>query len=105
MNDLHEVELHNDEKDNIFVQCFCNSPNEKIPMWYLYGGITGKGASIGFTPGVMQAYIKSINHVTELIAEEGMEPKKYRAGETLKVVLFASGLYIRCHVATLHLYR
>ena len=39
MNDLHETELHKDDRQDIFVQCFCNSDNEKIPMWYLYGGV------------------------------------------------------------------
>ena len=73
MNDLREIELHKEEKDNIFVQCFSNSPNEKIPMWYLYGGITGKGARIGLTPGVMRDYINSIKYVTELVAEEEMK--------------------------------
>ena len=67
MNDLHETELHKDDKQDVFVQCFCNSDNEKIPMWYLYGGIAGKGASIGFTPRVMIDYIRSITHVTELV--------------------------------------
>ena len=49
MNDLREADLHGAEKEDIFVQCFCNSDTEKIPMWYLYGGIVGRGASIGFT--------------------------------------------------------
>lgn len=67
MNDLHETELHERDKQDIFVQCFCNSNSEKIPMWYLYGGIAGKGASLGFTPRVMLDYIRSIKRVTELV--------------------------------------
>lgn len=82
MNDLRESRLHDADKENIYVQCFCNSGTEKIPMWYLYGGITGKGASIGFTPAVMKEYIKSIQYVTELVKNaEG----KYIPGEQFKI--------------------
>ena len=69
MNDLREADLHGAEKEDIFVQCFCNSDTEKIPMWYLYGGIVGRGASIGFTSGVMLNYIRSIKYVTELVED------------------------------------
>ena len=85
MNDLREIEFHRDEKEDVFVQCFCNSNKEKIPMWYLYGGIVGKGASIGLTPGMMQDYINSIKYVTELIADPRSSIKKYVPGEKLKI--------------------
>ena len=83
MNDLHETELHEKDKQDIFVQCFCNSDSEKIPLWYLYGGIAGKGASFGFTPRVMLDYIRSIRHVTELV----YDPDKgtYVEGEQFEV--------------------
>ena len=70
MNDKHEAELHADMQKDIFVQSFCNSDNEKIPLWYLYGGIAGKGASIGFTPRVMLDYINSIKYARELIKDK-----------------------------------
>ena len=69
MNDMREADLHAAEKEYVFIQCFCNSDTEKIPMWYLYGGIIGRGASIGFTPGVMMNYIRSIKYVTELVED------------------------------------
>lgn len=83
MNDLHETELHKEEKQDIFVQCFCNSDSEKIPMWYLYGGIAGKGASFGFTPRVMLDYIRSITHVTELVFDPASGT--YAAGERFAI--------------------
>lgn len=82
MNDLHESELHKDEKEDIFIQCFCNSNNEKIPMWYLYGGIAGKGACIGFTPRVMMDYINSIKYVTELVYDSNID--SYVIGKQLE---------------------
>ena len=69
MNDMREADLHATEKEEVFIQCFCNSDTEKIPMWYLYGGIVGRGASIGLTPSVMLNYIRSIRYVTELVKD------------------------------------
>ncbi len=63
MNDLNEIRLHESEKDIVHALCFVNSGNEKIPMWYLYGGITGEGISIGFTPSMMLSFIRSIKSV------------------------------------------
>ena len=83
MNDLHEAELHENEKQDVFIQCFCNSDTEKIPMWYLYGGIVGKGASIGFTPAVMRDYIRSIKYVTELVFDKNTN--RFIPGERFEV--------------------
>lgn len=76
MNDMREADLHGEEKEDVFIQCFCNSNTEKIPMWYLYGGIIGRGASIGFTSSLMINYIRSISYVTELVGdpEKGFIP-------------------------------
>lgn len=68
-NDKHEKTTHNGNP--LFVTCFCNSSSEKIPLWYLYSGIEGKGASIKFTPSVMLELIKSINTATLLYGENG----------------------------------
>lgn len=83
MNDIHEAELHKTEKQDIFVQSFCHSDTEKIPMWYLYGGIVGKGASLGLTPGVMRDYINSIKFVTELVYDSDI--KKYVSGRQFEI--------------------
>ena len=64
MNDLDELELHKREREKLFALCFCNSNTEKIPMWYLYSGIAGTGASLGLAPGAMLAFLKSLTTVT-----------------------------------------
>ena len=61
MNDVDEINLHYKEKGLVHCLCVCNSNTEKIPMWYLYAGITGKGVAFGFTPAVMLKLINSIN--------------------------------------------
>ena len=61
MNDLTERSRANAQ--NVFVSCFCNTESEKIPMWYLYGSLTGNGAAIGFTPSKMLEFLNSINYV------------------------------------------
>ncbi len=49
MNDGLEVEWHKDDKESAYVLSFCNSESLNIPMFYLYGGIDGKGCRIQFT--------------------------------------------------------
>lgn len=61
MNDKAEAERHKSVDDKVHALCFCNSDKEKIPMWYMYGGITGKGVAIGLTSAVMLKFIKSID--------------------------------------------
>ncbi len=62
-NDIDEANLHKEDGKNIYTFCLCNSDTEKIPMWYLYAGITGKGARIRLTPGNMKNMISSIEKV------------------------------------------
>lgn len=64
MNDIDEATLHKDEKEYIHCFCLCNSNSEKIPMWYLYAGISGQGVALGFTPSVMLKLINSIRTVS-----------------------------------------
>jgi hypothetical protein len=63
MNDKTEVKLHFDNASKIHALCFCNCNTEKIPMWYLYAGLSGWGASIGITPSEMLKFIKSIDEI------------------------------------------
>jgi hypothetical protein len=63
MNDKSEAELHGDNSKFIHALCFCNSISEKIPMWYLYSGISGNGVSLGLTSAIMLKFISSIKTV------------------------------------------
>ena len=77
MNDKAEAELHSSVKNVIHALCLCNSDTEKIPMWYLYSGISGKGVSIGFTPGSLLGIIKTIETVRGVTNEgESYEIKR-----------------------------
>ncbi len=69
MNDKAEAQLHEKVANNVHALCFCNSDTEKIPMWYLYAGLTGEGVSIGFTPARMLEFIRSIQ--TAEVVETG----------------------------------
>lgn len=66
--------MNRNRKKCIFF-CLCNSETEKIPMWYLYGRIDGKGASIGFTPGKMKTFIESIKTVS-VVGQENTKLEK-----------------------------
>ena len=46
-NDLKESESAG-SNPNLFGLCFSAMFSENLPMWYLYGGLTGKGARITF---------------------------------------------------------
>ncbi len=60
MNDEHEKKMHSQESATVFALCFSNSAHESIPMWYLYSGITGKGACIRITPLKMDGLLKDL---------------------------------------------
>ena len=59
MNDKNEKELHLNNSESVHALCFCNSNTEKIPMWYLYSGITGKGCALGVTPAKMRDWLRT----------------------------------------------
>lgn len=66
MNDIAEKQFHirhQHNVDSIFVLCFCNSETDNIPMWYLYGGLGGQGAKLGFTADKMEKLIQNITYV------------------------------------------
>ncbi len=84
MNDLDELELHKREKDKIHALCFCNSESEKIPMWYLYSGIAGKGAALGLTPGSMLAFLRSLEEVTGE-KEDGTKDEHLKIGKDIEL--------------------
>ena len=73
MNDLDEAKLHEKDRTKVFALCFCNSDTEKIPLWYLYSGMAGKGAAIGFTPATMLKWLKSIKNVKAIKAGQKKE--------------------------------
>lgn len=66
MNDIDELNLHRDQKEYVHCFCLCNSNSEKIPMWYLYAGISGQGAALGFTPPTLLNLLKSIKTVSTI---------------------------------------
>lgn len=74
MNDVNEKNLHIKDKNNIFVFSTCNSNNERIPLWYLYAGICGKGVGLGFLPTEMFDFINGITTVYPV--NENNKPKK-----------------------------
>lgn len=74
MNDKNEKELHLNNSESVHALCFCNSNTEKIPMWYLYSGITGKGCALGVTPAKMRDWLRTIKEVYVVIGE-GKEKK------------------------------
>lgn len=55
VNDKNET---NDE--NEFFLCFSATDSENIPMWYLYGGIDGKGARITLKNSLMKKFISEL---------------------------------------------
>lgn len=63
MNDRNEAERHKLNGDKIHSFCLCCTKHEKIPLWYLYSGICGNGARLGFTPGKMLKFISNIDCV------------------------------------------
>ncbi len=71
MNDKDEAGLHKNSKF-VHALCLCNSDTEKIPMWYLYSGLDGKGVSIGFTASTLLKFVRSIKTV-KVVSNEDIE--------------------------------
>lgn len=81
MNDKNEALLHGDKSNYVHALCFCNSQSEKIPMWYLYAGLTGKGISIGLNPSKLIDFINSINVLYTI----EKQPKKLIVGHDIDI--------------------
>ena len=54
MNDLAEANNHKTDGNRVFVLSFSHSEAFNIPVFYLYGGIDGKGCRIQFTDAKMR---------------------------------------------------
>lgn len=76
MNDREEAQLHTGESEDVFALCFCNSNSEKIPMWYLYSGVAGRGMAIGFTCKTMMNFIDSISVAYDVETGDKLEKGK-----------------------------
>lgn len=56
----------NDKNENLeqgrdAVFCFCTTATgDRLPMWYLYSGITGRGSALKFKPNQMRKLIENI---------------------------------------------
>ena len=79
MNDKNESKRHNKDKDFVHALCFCHSASERIPMWYLYGGLTGEGCALGFPYVIMRTWIRQIKEVYPVINDEkgNLKPDEY----------------------------
>lgn len=103
MNDREEAHLHTGKSKDIFALCFCNSNSEKIPMWYLYSGVVGRGMAIGLTCKTMMDFIASISIAYDVETNEKLEKDKdfelrfgwvyYRRGNTKSEILYRNKWY------------
>lgn len=63
MNDINEANLHKEVAHKTFLFCACSTDSERIPLWYLYAGISGNGARLCFTKEKMLKFFKRIEKV------------------------------------------
>ena len=85
MNDKNEKELHPNNSESVHALCFCNSNTEKIPMWYLYGGITGKGCALGVTPAKMRDWIRMIKEVYVVVGKKADTEQALSVGKDVSL--------------------
>lgn len=85
MNDNNEKELHPNNSESVHALCFCNSNTEKIPMWYLYGGITGKGCALGVTPAKMRDWIRMIKEVYVVVGKKADTEQALSVGKDVSL--------------------
>lgn len=63
MNDLAEANRYGEKRKSTFAMCFSSGRRERIPMWYMYAGITGKGARISLNKKAFSDFYDNINIV------------------------------------------
>lgn len=85
MNDNEEKRIHRDNLNDTFCLCFCNSNTEKIPLWYLYSGISGRGAAIGLTPATMTSLISSVDCIKAYKDKNYKDDDKLEKGEDFDI--------------------
>ena len=56
-NDEEDKKQYVNEQHKVFCLCFSTGVNENLPLWYLYSGISGKGARVGFTSSKIEKLI------------------------------------------------
>lgn len=75
MNDLNEAESYKAKSSNIYALCFSSAKQENIPMWYMYAGITGNGASIVFKHSYIFDMLEDIKMLTAIKGNKEYELK------------------------------
>lgn len=81
MNDQMEYEHHKNDQNKVFSACFCHSEAFNIPLFYLYGGIDGKGCRVQFSKARLNEIIKNghiyyVNKSKKTI-KKAIDPSKY----------------------------
>lgn len=86
MNDPNETLRHQEERRKVYALCFSNNREESIPMWFLYGGITGEGVRIGFTADKLYKLIEGIETVSGIDEKHRIiEGKQYTRGQDFEL--------------------
>jgi len=85
MNDRDESNLYGEKSKSLYALCFCNSDKENIPMWYMYGGIDGKGVALGITPKRMMDFISSIDTVYGVCGKKVRKKAEFKRGVDFEI--------------------
>lgn len=81
---LGSVKKFNDKRDaeqfttpeKYFSLCFSTGINENLSLWYMYGGMDGKGSRIRLTPSCVKKLVRDSNYeLHELVSKEEGESK------------------------------
>jgi len=82
MNDITEAGLHSEDMNRVFVLSLCHSEALNIPVFYLYGGINGKGCRIQFTDTkireiLQKSQVFGVNKQYRLL-KNSIDPSEYK---------------------------
>ena len=72
-NDLVERETYKRIGRRCFSACFSTGTSENLPLWYLYSGVDGRGARIGFNK---RCFRKLLNSAAFLLSEYDSKERK-----------------------------
>ncbi len=92
---LGKIVNSNDGKENsvgLYALCFCTGKTEKLPMWYLYGGLEGNGVRIRITPALFKKLLAQFDKIhTEI---DGKMSSDFLSADNVDSVKFGRVNYV-----------
>ena len=77
-NDAYERKFQEGKAEELFTLCFCvTTTGQKLPLWYMYSGISGQGVALRYRPSDLRDFISDIKTIEGIAVDSGSREKLY----------------------------